>query len=53
MLKAAKVWIIGIKNLIVEVDTKYIKRMLNNLDIHLNAAINHWIAAILLFDFKL
>jgi hypothetical protein len=35
------------------VDASYIKGMISNPDIQLNAAINHWIAAILLFDFKL
>ena len=37
----------------VEVDTKYIKGMLNNPDIQPNAAIKRWIAGILTFDFKL
>jgi len=52
-LKATKVWTIGIKNFIVEVNAKYIKGMLNNPDIQPNAAVNHWIAGILLFDFSL
>jgi hypothetical protein len=42
-----------VKNLIIEVDTKYLKGMLNNPDIRPNATINRWIAGILLFDFKL
>jgi hypothetical protein len=42
-----------VKNLIVEVDAKYLKGMLNNPDIQPNATINRWIAGILLFDFKL
>jgi hypothetical protein len=46
-------YLVGIKNLLVRVDTKYIKGMLNNPDIQLNATINRWIAAILLFNFKL
>jgi hypothetical protein len=41
------------KNLIVEVDTKYLKGMLNNPDIQPNATINRWITGILLFNFKL
>jgi hypothetical protein len=41
-----------VKNLIIEVDTKYLKGMLNNPDIQPNATINRWIAGILLFDFK-
>jgi transposase InsO family protein len=52
-LRAARLWIIGVRNLIVEVDAKYIKGMLNNPDIQPNATINRWIAGILLFDFKL
>jgi hypothetical protein len=48
-----KVWIIGVQNLTVEVDAKYIKGMINNPDIQPNASMNRWIAAILLFNFKL
>jgi len=46
-------YIVGIRNLIVEVDASYIRGMLGNPDIQPNATINRWIAAILLFDFKL
>jgi len=52
-LKATKVWTIGVKNLIVEVDAKYIKGMLSNPDIQPNAAVNRWIAGISMFDFTL
>ncbi|KAJ8453582.1 hypothetical protein ONZ45_g19657 [Pleurotus djamor] len=52
-LQATKLWIVGAKKLVVEVDAKYIKGMINNPDIHPNAAINRWIAGILLFDFTL
>jgi hypothetical protein len=52
-LRAYRIYIIGVKNLIVEVDAKYLKGMLNNPDIQPNATINQWIAGILLFDFKL
>ena len=52
-LKAVKVYVVGVKNLVVEVDAKYIKGMINNPDIQPNAPINRWIAGILLFDFKL
>ncbi|CAA7260565.1 unnamed protein product [Cyclocybe aegerita] len=52
-LHAVKIYIIGIQNLTVEVDAKYIKGMINNPDMHPNAAMNRWIAAILMFDFKL
>jgi len=34
-------------------DTKYVWGMLNNPDIQPNTATNHWIAVILLFNFKL
>jgi hypothetical protein len=37
----------------VEVNAKYIKGMINNPDMYPNAAMNQWIAAILMFDFKL
>jgi hypothetical protein len=52
-LRNIRVWIIGVRNLTVEVDAKYIKGMLNNPDFQPNATINRWIAGILLFDFKL
>jgi len=52
-LCAACLWIIGVHNLIVKVDAKYIKGMLNNPDIQPNVTINRWIAGILLFDFML
>jgi hypothetical protein len=52
-LHAYCIYIIGVKSLIVEVDTKYLKGMINNPDIQPNTTINQWIAGILLFDFKL
>lgn len=52
-LKSVKIFVIGVRNLTVEVDAKYIKGMINNPDIQPNATINRWIAGILLFDFKL
>jgi hypothetical protein len=52
-LHAYHINIIRVKNLVVEVDTKYLKGMLNNADIQPNAMINGWIAGILLFNFKL
>jgi hypothetical protein len=39
-LHAYRIYIIGVKNLIIEVDAKYLKGMLNNPDIHPNATIN-------------
>jgi hypothetical protein len=44
-LRAVKLFIVGVQNLVVEVDAKYIKGM--------NATINRWIVGILLFRFKL
>ena len=52
-LRALRVHIVGITNLIVEMDAQFIKGMLNNPDVQPNAAMNRWIAAIKLFDFKL
>ena len=52
-LKSIKVWIIGVKKFIVEVDAQYIKGMLNNPDIQPNASMNRWLASIQTFDFKL
>ena len=52
-LRAACLWIIRVRNLVVKIDAKYIKGMLNNPDIQPNVTINRWIAGILLFDFTL
>jgi hypothetical protein len=52
-LCATPLYIIGVKKLIVKVNTKYIRGMLNNPNIHPNATINCWIASILLCNFKL
>ena len=52
-LRALRLHLIGVRELIVEMDAVFIRGMLNNPDIHPNAVINRWIAAILLFDFKL
>lgn len=46
-------YIVGVNNLIVEMDARYIKGMLNNPDLQPNAAMNRWIFAILLYTFKL
>ena len=53
VLKAVRLYIIGVKNLIVEVDAKYIQGMLNHPDVQPNATINRWIAGILVFNFDL
>ncbi|RDB30804.1 hypothetical protein Hypma_005803 [Hypsizygus marmoreus] len=52
-LRAVRLYIVGVRNFVVEVDAKYIKGMINNPDIQPNAAMNRWIAGILLFDFTL
>ena len=52
-LKETQLFTIGVKKLIVEMDAKFIKGMINNPTLHPNDAINRWIAAILLFDFEL
>jgi hypothetical protein len=52
-LRALRMHVVGIANLVVEMDAQYVRGMLSNPDVQPNAAINRWIAAILLFDFKL
>jgi hypothetical protein len=52
-LRHWRLYLVGIKNLHIEVDAKFIKGMLNEPDLQPNAAINRWIQGILLFDFKL
>ena len=52
-MRSLKLYLIGIRNLIVEVDAKYIKGMLANPDIAPAASINRWILGILMFHFTL
>ena len=52
-LRALKVHLIAIRNLVIEVDAAYIKGMLRNPDIAPSASINRWIVAILMFHFTL
>lgn len=52
-LRAYRTWLVGLPMFTVEVDALYIRGMLSNPDIQPNAAVNRWIAAILLFDFEL
>ena len=52
-LRAVQVFIFEVTNLVVEMDAKYVKGMINNPDLQPNATINRWIAGILLFHFKL
>jgi hypothetical protein len=44
---------VGVKKLVVEMDARYIKGMLNAPDLQPNAAMNRWIFAILLYTFEL
>jgi hypothetical protein len=46
-------YIIGVKNLTVEVDAKYIQDLLNNLNLRPDTAVNRWIQGILMFHFVL
>jgi len=52
-LRDVRLYIFGVKRLVVEVDARYIKGMINNPDLQPNATINRWIASILLFSFEL
>ncbi|KAL1944872.1 hypothetical protein VTO73DRAFT_2492 [Trametes versicolor] len=52
-LKACKRLLIGIRNLVVEVDARYIRGMLNNPDEVPGASMNRWIVTILTFHFHL
>jgi hypothetical protein len=52
-LGSLKLYLLGVRNLIVEVDAKYIKGMLANPDIAPSASINRWILGILMFHFTL
>jgi hypothetical protein len=52
-LYALRLYLIGVQNLVVEVDVRYIKGMLSNPDISPSASINRWIVAILTFHFDL
>ena len=53
MLHALNLYLIRIRNLVIEVDVKYIEGMLANLDIVPPASINQWILSILMFYFTL
>src|SRR6266481_9399419 len=46
-------YIVGIQNLIIEVDAKYIREMLNHPNLQPNAVINQWIGGIFTYTFKL
>ncbi|KAI0357930.1 hypothetical protein OH77DRAFT_1380730, partial [Trametes cingulata] len=51
--KALRMYIIGVRNLVVEVDARYIKGMLQNPDFVPSASVNRWIMSILTFHFEL
>ena len=52
-LRAVWVFIFGVTNLVVEMDAKYVKGVINNPDLQPNVTINRWITGILLFHFEL
>ena len=52
-LRLFRLHLVGARNLIVEVDAKYIQGMLNAPDLLPNAAMNRWIQGIMMFDFVL
>lgn len=52
-LRAARFWLLGVRNLIIETDAKYIKGMLNNPEYGPNSTINRWIEYILMQPFTL
>jgi hypothetical protein len=52
-LQSLKLYLISIRNLIIKVDARYIKGMLQSPDISPSAGINRWILAILMFHFTL
>ena len=52
-LRSLKMYLIGVRNLVIEVDARYIKGMLTNPDLAPSASINRWIVSILLFHFTL
>ena len=52
-LRSLKLYLIGVRNLIIEVDARFIKGMLANPDLSPSASINRWILSILTFHFDL
>ena len=52
-LRALKLYLIGVQNLVIEVDACYIKGMLAKPDLSPSASVNRWILSILTFHFDL
>ena len=52
-LRALKIYLIGVRRLLVEVDARYIKGMLQNPVLAPSASINRWIVTILTYHFEL
>ena len=52
-LRALKLYLIGVRNLVIEVDARYIKGMLAIPDLSPSASVNRWILSILTFYFDL
>jgi hypothetical protein len=52
-LRAQKIYLIGVRNLVIEVDASYIKGMLANPNLNPRSSINRWILSILTFHFTL
>ena len=52
-LRSLRLYLLGVCNLVIEVDAQYIKGMLSNPDIQPSASINRWILSILTFHFTL
>ena len=48
-LQAVQVFIFGVTNLVVEMDAKYVKGMINNPDLQPNMTINWWIAGMYMY----
>ncbi len=52
-LHFTQIYLVGLEHFIVEMDAKYIRGMINHPNVHPNASVNRWIAAILMFHFTL
>jgi hypothetical protein len=52
-LRKLRIYIVGVKKLVVEVDAKYIKGMLNAPDEVPNMTLNRWVEGILMYNFVL